>query len=189
MTAPSPWVVRFAPCIANGGRILDVAAGAGRHTRFFREHGHPVVAVDVDVSRMRDLAEDDEVELVEADLEHGVWPFGDRRFSGIVVVNYLHRPLLPVLVEALAPGGVLIYETFAVGNEKYGRPSNPAYLLREGELLEAFEPRLRVIAYEHVEEAEPRPAVRQRICAVLAEDATEAPEGHPHADRGAQAEQ
>ena len=146
--------------------MLDVAAGSGRHTRYLRQLGYQVVAVDVDVSQMANLADDEAVELVQADIEEDEWPFEGRLFDGIIVANYLHRPLLPVLAESLAAGGVLIYETFAEGNEKYGRPSNPDFLLREGELLGAFGETLTVIAYEHGYEEEPRPAVRQRICAV-----------------------
>jgi len=127
--------------------------------------GYRVVAVDVDVSRVKDLTTNANVEIIEADLENGDWPFGESRFDGIVVTNYLHRPHLPSLVESLAPDGVLIYETFAKGNEKYGRPRNPAFLLEPGELLDVFAPRLTIVAYEHGVEAEPRPAVRQRICA------------------------
>jgi hypothetical protein len=100
------------------------------------------------------------------DLEGGPWPFEGQTFDGIVVANYLHRPLFPRLLEALAPGGVLIYETFAAGNERFGKPSNPAFLLKPGELLEAVRGHLDVIAYEALEVSEPRPAVVQRICAV-----------------------
>jgi SAM-dependent methyltransferase len=157
-------VVRFAPEIPKAGTVLDVAAGGGRHTRYLRKLGFRVLAVDIDVSRMRDLADDDGVELVAADLESGPWPFSERRFDGIVVTNYLYRPLLPVLAESLAPGGLLIYETFAAGNERYGRPTNPEFLLRDGELLEVFS-ELNVLDYEHGFEERPRPAVRQRICA------------------------
>jgi hypothetical protein len=121
-----------------------------------------MVAVDVDMSPMADLANDERIELVEADLEHGAWPFPERRFEGIVVTNYLHRPLLPLLASSLTSGGVLIYETFAEGNEQYGRPRNPDFLLREGELAEAFS-NLKVIAYQHVDDGS---SVRQRICAV-----------------------
>jgi SAM-dependent methyltransferase len=166
VTAPSPWVARFAPRIREGGTVLDVAAGSGRHARYLRELGFRVVAVDADTSRLADLADDAEAEIVEADLENAGWPFEERIFDGIVVTFYLHRPLLPVLAESLAPGGVLIYETFAEGNEEYGRPRNPAFLLREGELVEAFAPKLKVIAYEHGYEEHPRPGVRQRICAL-----------------------
>ena len=142
--------------------MLDLAAGAGRHARYLKGLGCRVVAVDLDVSRMADLVDDDSVELVEADLEHEGWPFEGRRFDGIVVTNYLHRPLLPVLASSLAPGGVLIYETFAEGNEQYGRPSNPDFLLKERELMEAFSRELTVIEYEHVDDGA---SVRQRLCA------------------------
>jgi SAM-dependent methyltransferase len=173
--------------------VLDLAAGSGRHTRYLRDLGFRVVAVEIDTSPMAGLAADDALELVKADLENAEWPFGGRRFDGIVVTNYLHRPLLPVLAESLSPGGVLIYETFAEGNEKYGRPSNPAFLLREGELMEAFSPALTVIAYEHGYEEHPRPAVRQRICVsrwdCLAKHPPKTPEGHAHADSCAQPKQ
>lgn len=146
--------------------VLDLASGRGRHARFLRSLGFPVVAIDVDVSGLADVADDDGVEIIEADLETEKWPLGGRKFDGIVVTNYLHRPLLPLLPTLLAPGGVLIYETFAKGNEKLGRPSNPAFLLEPGELMEAFTGKLRIIAYEHGLEERPVRAVRQRICAV-----------------------
>ena len=161
---PSPWVERYAPLIPAGGTVLDLAAGGGRHARYLLERGHRVVAVDLDTSRLADLGSNDRVEIIEADLETGAWPFGDRCFDGIVVVNYLHRPLLPTLANALKAGGVAIYDTFAEGNERYGRPKNPAFLLREGELLDAFSER-EVVAYEHGLRATPQPSVRQSICA------------------------
>lgn len=166
MSSAAPWVARFGPRIRKRGTVLDLAAGAGRNARYLLGLGYRVVVVDVDTSRMADLVDNDALELVEADLEHAKWPFEGRRFDGIVVTNYLHRPLLPVLAESLAPGGVLIYETFGEGNEKYGRPTNPDFLLREGELMEAFGEMLTVVEYEHGYEDEPRPAVRQRICAI-----------------------
>lgn len=168
--APSPWVERFSPLICAGGAVLDVASGSGRHARYLSALGYRVIAVDIDVSDLRDLSIDTNVEVVEADLESGSWPFGERRFDGIVVTNYLYRPHLPRLVESLAPGGVLIYETFAKGNEKLGRPRDPAFLLNPAELLEAFGPRLTIVAYEHGIDEEPSPAVRQRICAVKASE-------------------
>jgi SAM-dependent methyltransferase len=161
---PSPWIVRHAALVPTGGAVLDVAAGGGRHARFFLARGHPVTAVDRDTSR---LAPAPGLEIVEANLETGgPWPLGARRFAGVVVTNYLHRPLLPYLVAAVAPGGALLYETFAAGNERFGKPSNPAFLLTPGELLEAVRGRLRVVAYEDVMDKAPRPAVVQRIAAV-----------------------
>ncbi len=163
---PSAWVCRWAGQIRPGGRILDVAAGGGRHARWFAARGHPVDAVDRDAAALRQLAGVAGVTRLCADLESGPWPYAGRTFAGIVVTNYLHRPLFPHLLDALAPGGVLIYETFAAGNGKYGRPGNPDFLLQPGELLEVARGRLRVIAYEDVFVTEPRPAVVQRLCAV-----------------------
>jgi SAM-dependent methyltransferase len=152
--------------VAAGGKILDLAAGGGRHTRYFRDLGFQVAAVDRDASRLSALA-GPHVEVVTADLENGSpWPLGNRQFDGIVVTNYLHRPLLPALAGALAPGGVLIYETFGLGNERFGKPSNPAFLLRPGELLEfAAAHGLQVLAYACGEVTEPKPAITQRIVA------------------------
>jgi SAM-dependent methyltransferase len=163
---PSAWVLRWAPLIAAGGRVLDLACGSGRHACALAASGHVVDAVDRDPARIRTLAPVAHVTAVCADLEAGEWPFRDVRYAGVVVTNYLHRPLFPVLLDALAPGGVLIYETFAAGNERFGRPSNPEFLLRAGELLEVARGRLRVIAYEDVTVDAPKPAAVQRICAV-----------------------
>ena len=163
--APSAWVVRHAFRIRPGGLVLDLAAGGGRHVRYLRQLGYRVLAVDIDVSRLADLRADPGVDVVEADLERGRWPFDGRRFDGIVVTSYLHRPLFPILEESLTPGGVLIYETFARGHEQYGRPTNPAFLLDEGELRRQFSKRLEVIEYEQALDAPPRAALKQRICA------------------------
>jgi SAM-dependent methyltransferase len=168
---PSPWVKRFAPLIRSRGLVLDLACGAGRHSRYLSVLGYRVVAVDLDVSSLTDLASNEMVEIVEADLECGAWPLVERRFDGIVVTNYLYRPHFPLLVESLTLGGVLIFESFGKGNDRYGRPRNPAFLLNPGELLEAFGPYLTIVAYEYGLEDEPRPAVRQRICAVNAAEA------------------
>lgn len=163
---PSPWVKRFAPLVPAGATVLDLACGGGRHSRLFLERGHPVLAVDRDLSRLGALAEDPRLEALACDLEHGSLPsFFERCFGGIVVTNYLYRPLFGPLAAALAPGGVLIYETFAKGNERFGKPSNPDFLLDPGELLTAFMGCLRVVAYEDVTVAEPRPAAVQRLCA------------------------
>jgi SAM-dependent methyltransferase len=162
--APSIWVRRFAPLIRLGGHVLDLAAGAGRHTQLLLDMGFRVTAVDRNVEPLRPLA-GARCTVTEIDLESGAdWPLGGG-YDGIVITNYLHRPLLPAIAGALAPGGVLIYETFAVGNERFGRPSNPDFLLRVGELLEAFAA-LSVIAFEQGEVAGPRLAVIQRIAVV-----------------------
>ena len=156
---PSAWVVRWAPLVGRGP-LLDVACGAGRHALFFAERGFEVVAVDREPQKIQGA------DFVRADLEDGSpWPFAGRRFAAIVVTNYLHRPLLPVLEHSLEEGGVLIYETFMAGNERYGRPSNPHFLLRPGELLEAFAT-LTLVAFEQGLVERPGKAVVQRICAV-----------------------
>jgi SAM-dependent methyltransferase len=162
---PSDWVRRWAPLIAAGGRVLDVACGPGRHARWLAGLGRHVVAVDRDPAARETLAGVPSVEVVIADLEGGPWPFERERFDGVVVTNYLHRPLFPRLLEVLADGGALIYETFAAGNERYGRPGNPDFLLQPNELLERTRP-LRVVAFEQGRLERPKPAVIQRICAV-----------------------
>lgn len=155
----SEWVVRWADLVGRGP-VLDVASGAGRHAKLFATRGLEVVAVD------REFQKISNVEFVQADLEDGSpWPFAGRRFAGIVVTNYLHRPLFRSLADSLDEGGVLIYETFMAGNERYGRPSNPDFLLRPGELLQAFGA-LSVVAFEQGLVDRPKPAVVQRICAV-----------------------
>jgi SAM-dependent methyltransferase len=155
---PSEWVRRWADLVTRGP-VLDVAAGGGRHSRLFAERGLEVVAVDRDAQTIPG------VRFVHADLESGAaWPFAGQRFAAIVVTNYLHRPLFPALEGALAEEGLLIYETFMVGNERYGRPSNPAFLLREGELLQAFRT-LAPIAFEQGYVERPKPAMIQRLCA------------------------
>ena len=170
---PSAWVARFAGLIAPGGTVLDLACGHGRHARFLEAGGWRVMAVDRDAAALVGLAGRSGIEAVEADLETGVWPLGGRRFDGIVVANYLHRPLFPRLIAALEEGGVLLYETFMIGNERFGRPSNPDFLLRPGELLEAFAGALSVIAFEQGEVAQPKPAMVQRLCAIKSGEATQ----------------
>jgi SAM-dependent methyltransferase len=165
--APSPWVVRWAGLVPAGGSVLDVAAGGGRHTRFFLRRGHPVTATDNDVTGLADLSGQPGVTVLQVNLEDGSpWPLPGRTFSGVVVTNYLWRPLLSVLIASIAPGGSLIYETFAAGNERFGKPSNPDFLLEPGELLEIVRGKFEVRGYEHGEVAEPRRAMRQRIAAV-----------------------
>ena len=162
---PSPAIVRWAPLVPPDGVVLDIAAGGGRHARFFAARGHAVVAVDRDTAALRTRPHP-HIEIVTADLEGAPWPFAGRTFAAIVVVNYLWRPLLPVLVASVAPGGVLLYETFAVGHERFGRPRNPDFLLSPDELRDAVGSALAVREYEHGEEGVPPTAVRQRLCAV-----------------------
>ncbi|MCC6532676.1 MAG: class I SAM-dependent methyltransferase [Burkholderiales bacterium] len=163
--APSAWVCRFASRIPPAGRVLDVACGGGRHALMLARMGHRVHAVDRDAAAIARLAGIAGVSALQADLESEAWPYEGASFEAVIVANYLHRPLLPRLVDAVAAGGVLIYETFASGNERFGRPSNPEFLLRPGELLELVRARLRVLAYEDLQVDEPRPALVQRICA------------------------
>jgi SAM-dependent methyltransferase len=164
---PSPWVSRWARLVEPGGAVLDVASGSGRHARLLAQRGHPVTALDRDAVALAMMQGVPGIETLECDLEGAPWPLApERRFAAVVVTNYLHRPLLPRLIDALEPGGVLIYETFAQGNERFGKPSNPAFLLAPGELLAVCTPALRVIAYEDGFLPQPRQAVIQRICAV-----------------------
>ena len=164
--APSAWVLRFAGLIPAGGPVLDVACGNGRHSQFLARQGHPVTAVDIDGDALKTMTGQPGIEILQKDLEIPPWPFGPESFAGIVITNYLHRAHFPALATTLRPGGVLIIETFAAGNECLGRPRNPAFLLAPGELLAALGGSLQVVAYEHGTEESPRPAVRQRLVAV-----------------------
>jgi SAM-dependent methyltransferase len=162
----SDWIARFAPLAREGAPVLDLACGRGRHARLFLERGHPVTAVDIDVSGLADLHDCPRLTLVQADLEHAPWPLPGRRFGVVVVTSYLWRPLMPMIVDGVDDGGMLLYETFAVGNEACGHPSNPDFLLRPGELIEAVRGHLQIVAYEHGRVDWPRPAIKQRLCAV-----------------------
>lgn len=171
---PSPWVRRFAPLIA-AGEVLDLACGGGRHARFLAAMEHEVLAVDRDSAALTRAAGPG-IKTVQCDLESEAaeksagWPFQRARFQGIVVTNYLHRPLFAALLDSLAPGGVLIYETFAIGNERFGKPSNPDFLLQRGELLNmahvAPQEKFHVVAFEDGYVSAPKPAMVQRICLV-----------------------
>lgn len=144
---PSPWVARWAGLIPPGATVLDIACGRGRHLRWFAARGHPVTGIDRDAGALAGLQ--GLGELIEADLEAGPWPLAERHFGAVVVTNYLWRPLLPTVLASVARGGVLLYETFASGNETVGRPSRPDFLLDPGELLDlCHRPGWRVIAYE-----------------------------------------
>ncbi|USX22354.1 class I SAM-dependent methyltransferase [Oxalobacteraceae bacterium OTU3REALA1] len=163
----SSWVRRYAPLIP-GGDVLDLACGNGRHTRHLASLGHSVVAVDRDADALA-LAAGPDITTSNIDLEEAgaAWPFGPARFAGIVVTNYLHRPLTAAMIASLAPDGVLIYETFAEGNAQFGKPSNPDFLLKPGELLDwARDQSLRVVAFEEGVVDAPKTAMVQRICAV-----------------------
>jgi SAM-dependent methyltransferase len=164
--APSRWIERFAPLVQEGARVLDVAAGRGRHASWFARRGARVLAVDRDAAALAALDAVAGVETMIADLEGAHWPLAGERFDAIVVTNYLHRPTLSSLLDSLAPDGVLLYETFAIGNERFGRPSNPAFLLRENELLELARNRLTIVAFEQGRVVAERAAVVQRIAAV-----------------------
>jgi SAM-dependent methyltransferase len=163
---PSPWVVRFAPLVVPGERVLDLACGSGRHARFFASRGCEVEAVDRDAAALASLQGMARIHARALDLEAGGWPYTDREFDAIVVTNYLHRPLFPRLFASLNVTGVLIYETFMLGNERFGRPSNPAFLLRQDELIELVRGCFDIVAFEQGIIGEPKPASVQRLAAV-----------------------
>ena len=170
----SQWVQRWSHLVPPGGVVLDVACGYGRHARWFHQRNHRLALVDRAQAAIDFIATTLPADAFEAracDIESGPWPFAGREFDAVVVTNYLWRPLLPTLLGSLAPGGVLIYETFAVGNETVGKPSRPDFLLRPGELLEVCKG-LRVVAFEDgfTDDAAAESALRlrfiQRIAAV-----------------------
>ena len=164
---PSPWVVRHAQRLAARSAILDLACGSGRHARLLAGLNHPVLAVDRDLQALSALQDIAGIETLAVDLEGETWPLAGCRFAGVVVTNYLWRPRLANLFDLLAPGGVLIYETFMLGNEAWGKPSNPDFLLRPGELRQACAAAgLREIEFVEGYVDTPKPAVRQAICAV-----------------------
>lgn len=178
VTAPSPWITRFSGLFPQnglaGGEVLDLACGGGRHSQLLLNLGYQVTAIDKNTDAIAArLGGHEKLEIITADLESGSTPFlGDgalsgRMFEGIVVVNYLYRGHLDALLDCLKPGGGLIYETFARGNEAYGRPRNPDHLLRAGELLEMVRGRLQVVAYEHgLMGTDDTLCIKQRIVAV-----------------------
>lgn len=164
---PSAWVLRWARLVVPGGEALDLACGRGRHARLLASLGHRVTALDRDREALAALDGVAGVRSVCADLEDGSpWPLAGRRFAGIVVANYLYRPLFRHLIEALAPGGVLIYETFMAGNERFGKPSNAEFLLAPGELLVSFARELTLVAFEQGRTERPKAAMVQRLCAL-----------------------
>lgn len=162
---PSAWLTSHASLIRPGGSVLDLACGGGRNACWLAAQGWQVEAVDRDAAALGGLLGLPNITPLQADLESAPWPYSGRRFDGIVVCRYLHRPLLPLLAEYLTDGGVLIYETFMQGQEQFGRPSNPDFLLMPDELLQVFSATLQVIAFEQGVISEPNPAMLQRICA------------------------
>jgi SAM-dependent methyltransferase len=164
--APSPWVLRFAPLVSAGARVLDLACGSGRHARVFAARGCKVDAVDRDKQALAQLLGVPNVRTLAADLESGIWPFGSADYDAIVVTNYLHRPLIHRIIGSLNASGVLIYETFMLGNERFGRPSRPEFLLRPDELLEVAAGELEIVAFEQGYAAHPQPGMVQRLAAV-----------------------
>ncbi|MEK9720169.1 MAG: class I SAM-dependent methyltransferase [Quisquiliibacterium sp.] len=170
VSGPSPWVRRWSELITVDARVLDFACGTGRNLPPLLERGARVIAADRDDQALALVKQHHpRVACVCSDLENHPWPFAPGSFDALVCCNFLHRPRLDLLIGLLAPAGVLIYETFAIGNERYGKPSNPAFLLAEGELQRvASRNRLQTLAYEHGLSGGPRPAMVQRICAVRA---------------------
>jgi SAM-dependent methyltransferase len=162
---PSAWIARFAHLVPRGARVLDIAAGRGRHARLFAARGAHVVAVDRDADALADLHGVADIDVLVADLEAGPWPFAGATFDAIVVTNYLHRPLCACIIDAIAADGVLLYETFAVGHEALGRPTNPDFLLRDNELFDVARGRLTIVAFEHGRVDGERPAIVQRLAA------------------------
>ena len=163
---PSPWVVRFAGLMAPGARVLDLACGHGRHARWLAARGLQVEAADRDASALARLAGVSGVTALEVDLEAGPWPFAGHTHDALVVTNYLFRPRFEQMLAVLREGGVLIYETFMVGNEIYGRPRNTDFLLQPNELLERLGPGFSVLAFEQGVLGEPPRSVVQRVCAI-----------------------
>jgi SAM-dependent methyltransferase len=156
-------MTQWAGLLEPGASVLDLAAGGGRHATYFAGRGHHVTAIDRDVNRIAPAAN---VEILQADLEDdSPWPLGNRTFGAVIVANYLHRPLMPALLAAVAPGGVLLYETFMAGNERFGKPNRPEHLLEDGELLELVRGRFSVTAYEARLISAPNMAMVQRIAA------------------------
>ena len=158
-------MTRWIRLLQPGALVLDVACGFGRHTRLAVQQGHRVIAVDRNDEALAGVASLPGVRTVMADIENGVWPLAGQRFDAVIVTNYLHRPLFPTLLGSVSETGLLIYETFAKGNERFGRPSNPDYLLEPGELCNVVSPSLRVLGYEDVYVDQPKAAMLQRLCA------------------------
>ena len=163
---PSLWVSKCAKLLRPNSKVLDLACGSGRHARYLADRGHLVTAVDKDAESLAQFANFSGIHVVEFDLERGEWPFPEEKFDGIVVTNYLHRPIISHIVNGLSDSGILIYETFMIGNEQLGRPTNPDFLLRANELIDVVREKLQVVMYEAGPVSLPKPAYIQRVCAV-----------------------
>lgn len=171
----SPWIQRFSHVVRKHGHVLDLAAGGGRHSAWFLDQGHDVTAIDrktdqLEKVRLPRLNNNPKFTIIEADLENkSPWPLANQRFDAVIVVNYLHRPLFSEVIRALCPGGLFLYDTFAVGQEAYGKPSHPDFLLRPGELLERVQDHLQIVAFEQgLIKGANGPALKQRIAAIKA---------------------
>ena len=165
LSQPSPWVIKYATLIRENGLVLDLACGSGRHAVWLAEEGYKVDAVDSNPIIVEGMKDINNINVIISDIESGNWPSNNQRYDGVVVSRYLHRPILKTLPELLNSGGVLIYETFMTGNERYGKPSNPDYLLLQDELNLTYSPLLHIHAFEQGEFGSPVSAVIQRICA------------------------
>jgi len=166
--APSPWITHFVPELPASGRGLDLACGSGRHLRLLHQTGWQMVGLDRTLDGVADLADHAGITLCQADLEDGSpFPLAGQRFDLVIVTNYLHRPLLPLLPDLLAPGGWLLYETFMIGQERFGRPTSPDFLLRPDELLHLALNRLTIRAFEQGQVSEPAPRCIQRLAALV----------------------
>ena len=164
---PSIWVIRFASQVKSRGTVLDLACGGGRNGRWFLKAGHRVTFLDRDISALADLENNQQAEVLCADLEHSTpFPLGGQTFDSVIVTNYLHRDILGDICDAVALGGLLLYETFGTGNETYGRPRNAKFLLQPGELIKTVGAHFDILGYEHGLRRMPSPAIIQRVAAV-----------------------
>jgi len=190
ITKPSPWVERFSPLIPKDGAVLDLAAGGGRHSLYLLEKGYHVTAIDQNEAPLTALTTHKNAEILSADLETEPLPFAiggilsGRQFDGVVCINYLYRPLLDDLIAAVKPGGVLIYETFMLGNEDFARPRNPDHLLKNQELLDRVQGHMQIVAFEQGEIRQGDiPGVKQRLCAVRDLNLSTRADGQPKPHR------
>ncbi len=163
---PSVWVTKCSKLLRPSSTVLDLACGSGRHAHYLASRGHDVTALDKSPEALSKISSSIGIHTYEFDLEVGAWPFSERKFDAIVVTNYLYRPIIQNIVNTLSPSGILIYETFMVGNERFGRPSNPDFLLRPNELIDETHKKLQILLYEAGRVSDPKPSLIQRICAV-----------------------